>query len=155
MTKWLPDITRTEGPVYLAITSAIADAVESGDLPPGTKLPTHRELAYRLGISVQTVSAGYREAERRGLVVGETGRGTFVRRVAPSGPAQFIVDRRYDNLIDMSICRPAQGYVHNEAVHQILAEMADYVNPEAMMACIAPPPWIGSPSWACLPIRGG
>ncbi|MEO1082677.1 MAG: PLP-dependent aminotransferase family protein, partial [Acidobacteriota bacterium] len=50
-----------------------------GDLNPGDRLPTHRELAKKLGVTVGTVSRGYAEAEQRGLIAGEVGRGTFVR----------------------------------------------------------------------------
>ena len=52
------------------------------------RLPTHRDLAYRLGVTVGTISRAYSEAERRGLIGGEVGRGTFVRQPVPaSGPA--------------------------------------------------------------------
>jgi DNA-binding transcriptional MocR family regulator len=79
MTIWEPQITAGNGPRYVAIANAIARDVESGVLPEGTQLPTHRELAERLGVTVGTVTRGYAEAERRGLTVGEVGRGTFVR----------------------------------------------------------------------------
>jgi DNA-binding transcriptional MocR family regulator len=79
MTIWSPDIRKRQGPVYRAIADAIAQALEAGDLQPGEGLPTHRALARALGVTVGTVSRGYAEAERRGMVVGEVGRGTFVR----------------------------------------------------------------------------
>ena len=46
----------------------------------GDRLPTHRELAWELGVTVGTVSRAYAELERTGLVSGEVGRGTYVRR---------------------------------------------------------------------------
>jgi DNA-binding transcriptional regulator YhcF (GntR family) len=60
-------------------SDAIAQDVSSGVLAEGAKLPTHRELAGRLGVTVGTVTRGYAEAERRGLTVAEVGRGTYVR----------------------------------------------------------------------------
>jgi DNA-binding transcriptional MocR family regulator len=81
MTIWAPDISDRAGPVYRAIADAIADALEDGQLRSGDGLPTHRALARALGVTVGTVSRGYAEAERRGLVVGGVGRGTFVRGV--------------------------------------------------------------------------
>lgn len=80
MTIWKPEIRRNDGPIYLAIADAIAEAIETGGLEPGERLPTHRELADDLRVALTTVTRGYGEAERRGLVVGEVGRGTFVRR---------------------------------------------------------------------------
>src|SRR6201991_781504 len=79
MTIWRPEIEQFQGPRYLAIAEALAVDVRGGALNPGDRLPTHRDLAYRLGVTVGTVSRAYAEAERRGLIGGEVGRGTFVR----------------------------------------------------------------------------
>lgn len=66
------------GPRYLALADAIEAAIASGLLAPGAALPTHRELAAAMGVTVGTVTRGYAEAARRGLVRGERGRGTYV-----------------------------------------------------------------------------
>src|SRR5262245_37824121 len=79
---WTPSLAERSGPLYLAIADALAEDARSGRLRPGTRLPTHRELADRLGVTVGTVTRGYAEAARRGIVTGEVGRGSFVR-----GPA--------------------------------------------------------------------
>ena len=63
---------------YMLVANAIAQGVEDGCLAPGESLPTHRELAEALGVTIGTVSRGYAEAAQRGLTVGVTGRGTFV-----------------------------------------------------------------------------
>lgn len=76
---WRPELGGRNGPRYLAVADALADDVARGALTPGTRLPTHRELADHLGVTVGTVSRAYREARSRGLIVGEVGRGTFVR----------------------------------------------------------------------------
>ena len=78
--EWSPAALDAQGPIYLAIADALAADLESGLLSPGDRLPTHRDLARRLGVNVMTVSRAYAEASRRGLVEGEVGRGTFVRR---------------------------------------------------------------------------
>jgi DNA-binding transcriptional MocR family regulator len=82
MTNWQPDLARYKGPRYRAIAEALASDVRNGRLPAGTRLPTHRDLAWRLKVTIGTVSRAYAEAERRGLIAGEVGRGTYVR---PSG----------------------------------------------------------------------
>ena len=79
MTIWAPDLTEFPGPRYRAIAAAIARDVTAGRLAAGERLPTHRHLADRLGVTVGTVSRGYAEAERRGLVAGRVGSGTYVR----------------------------------------------------------------------------
>src|SRR5690606_8403779 len=54
-------------------------------LAAGAKLPTHREMAKRLGVAVSTVTRGYAEAMRRGLIESTVGRGTFVKADARTG----------------------------------------------------------------------
>ena len=79
MTIWGPRLEGRKGPRYRAIVEALAEDVAAGELRMGSRLPTHRELADRLGVTVGTVSRAYSEAARQGLVSGEVGRGTFVR----------------------------------------------------------------------------
>jgi len=82
MTIQIPGLERAfrgDKPVYLARTDVLADAIAEGHLPQGARLPTHRALVERLGVTTATVTRAYIEAERRGLVRGEVGRGTFVR----------------------------------------------------------------------------
>ncbi|MEM7249063.1 MAG: PLP-dependent aminotransferase family protein [Acidobacteriota bacterium] len=67
-----------EEPKYLAICEALAQAIASGQLGPGRRLPSHRLLARKLGVSVGTVTRAYAEALRRGLISGEVGRGSYV-----------------------------------------------------------------------------
>ena len=79
MTKWQPDLAGADGPRYVAIAEALARDIDGGRLQAGDRLPTHRDLAWTLGVTIGTVSRAYAEAERRGLISGEVGRGTFVR----------------------------------------------------------------------------
>jgi len=79
-TSWVPLELSPRGPVYLAIADALARDLERGLLAPGERLPTHRALARLLGVNVVTITRAYAEAQRRGLVDGEVGRGTFVSR---------------------------------------------------------------------------
>src|SRR5215475_496228 len=77
---WLPVLSDTEGPRYLAFVQALENDVRTGVLKPGTRLLPQRDMANQLGLSVGTVSRAYAEAEARGLISGEVGRGTFVQR---------------------------------------------------------------------------
>jgi DNA-binding transcriptional MocR family regulator len=83
MTKWSPRLEQLAGPRYVAIADALAEDISTGRLTPGTRLPTHRDLAWDLKVTVGTVSRAYAEAERRGLIYGEVGRGTYVRERTP------------------------------------------------------------------------
>jgi DNA-binding transcriptional MocR family regulator len=64
---------------YKPIVDRLAAAIRSGELPAGTRLPTHRALAAEHQIALATATRVYAELINMGLVAGEPGRGTFVR----------------------------------------------------------------------------
>ncbi|MFJ2480197.1 PLP-dependent aminotransferase family protein [Pseudomonas sp. NPDC087598] len=74
---------------YKTLVDTFAADIRSGRLVPGTRLPTHRQLAVSEGLALVTASRVYAELEAMGLVSGETGRGTFVRETSLS-PGQGI-----------------------------------------------------------------
>ncbi len=59
MTNWTPDLANLAGPRYAAIADALAADEAEGNLEPGARLPTHRDLAWRLKVTVGTVSRAY------------------------------------------------------------------------------------------------
>ena len=67
---------------YKSLVDAFAADIRSARLAPGTRLPTHRQLAASEGLALVTASRVYAELEAMGLVSGETGRGTFVRETS-------------------------------------------------------------------------
>ena len=124
MTKWpirKEDLVR---PAYRSLARKMVEAIESGDLPSGTQLPTHRALSYDLELSVQTVSRAYDELNRLGFIVGEVGRGSFVRR--RSGDAQVPWSRSSveTDVIDFSMLVPVTGDIHVQCMAQTLAELS-------------------------------
>jgi DNA-binding transcriptional MocR family regulator len=88
MTMWAPELSQRTGPVYRAIADAIDEDVQKGALQAGARLPPHRELADRLGVTVTTITRAYAEAARRGLIAGHVGRGTFIRGTNETGDDQ-------------------------------------------------------------------
>jgi len=80
VTIWIPNLAGRSGAKHRAITDAIGEAIADGSLAAQAKLPPQRYLADTLNISLGTVTRGYKDAERQGLVTGEVGRGTYVRR---------------------------------------------------------------------------
>ena len=101
MTSWTPDLAQRHGPRYQAIADAICDAVAAGELAPGSRLPPQRDLAWKLGVTVGTVSRAYMLLENRGLLSGEVGRGTFVRE-RPAPATGEVVPDAPDGPIDLS-----------------------------------------------------
>ncbi|MFG1931078.1 GntR family transcriptional regulator [Mycobacterium sp. NPDC048908] len=74
-------------PLFDQLRTQIIDGVRDGKLPPGTRLPTVRELAGQMGLAVNTVARAYRELETAGIVETRGRFGTFVARVDPADNA--------------------------------------------------------------------
>ncbi|WP_433323434.1 PLP-dependent aminotransferase family protein [Spirillospora sp. CA-294931] len=68
---------------YRTVADAVAAEIAGGRLRPGDRLPPQRAFARERGLAPSTAARVYRELTRRGLVVGEVGRGTFVRASEP------------------------------------------------------------------------
>ena len=123
-TMWLPTIADRTGPKYLRIADALAEDIYAGRLAVGERLPTHRDLAWRLGVTVGTVSRAYAEGERRGLLVGEVGRGSFVRAGARSSATLAMPEVVEPPFIELAINRPPAELVAPEFA-MAMAEVAE------------------------------
>jgi len=104
---WRPALDPSAPSRHVALLRALERDIASGRLTPGARLPTHRDLADALGISVGTVTRAYREAEARGLTHGEVGRGSFVGPGPSPGPA--VGGRTVSGGIDMATLWPLYG----------------------------------------------
>lgn len=59
------------------IVTRFERAILDGQIDPGERLPTVRELSAEYGVSAATISGAYQTLQRRGLVNSFVGRGTF------------------------------------------------------------------------------
>ncbi|MBL8671197.1 MAG: PLP-dependent aminotransferase family protein [Alphaproteobacteria bacterium] len=117
---------------FRGIADGIAADIAAGKLKPGDRLPPQRDFAYDRGIAASTAGRVYAELQRRGLIVGEVGRGTFVR--APAAPPRTI------------LAEPAQSRVDLEFNFAILADqhaalapgMSALLQPEALVQAQRP-----------------
>lgn len=75
---------RSSLPIYQQIIDQIQAAILSGDLQPGTLLPSIRGLAKDLQISVITTTRAYHDLEQAGLVQNVQGKGTYVQAQDPA-----------------------------------------------------------------------
>lgn len=137
---WVPDLTAYKGARYLAIADAMADAVESGELKDGDRLPTHRALADQLSVTVGTITRAYAEAERRGFVNARVGRGSFIatqhsqRLVIPSDTEPDSVDFR----LNLPVAKDRSA-----ALSQAMSQLAQ--DPAQMNRLLGYQPDIGLP----------
>ena len=67
-------------PYYRQIVDQLAQFISSGQLVPDSRLPSVRELAGQLLVSLITVRRSYADLEAAGLIVRRQGYGTFVAK---------------------------------------------------------------------------
>ncbi|MFC0037258.1 PLP-dependent aminotransferase family protein [Actinomadura rayongensis] len=141
---------------YLRIADALTAEIDAGRLRPGARLPPQRTFARRHRIAPSTAARVYAELARRGRVVGEVGRGTFVRAGTPHA--------------DPALAEPAAAPIDLElnvltvpGQDALLARgLARLTRPDALAAALRPAGAAGTPSaraavaalWPGLPADG-
>ena len=150
---------------YPEIAEAIERAITSATISAGDRLPTQRAVAEALGTAIGTVTRAYSEIERRGLIVGMVGRGTFVSdlvgrlafepavsqgagiidltvsRPPPEGAARYfanalrVLSKRRD-LIELLGTEPPNGWLrHREAVTRWISKRGHPTEPNQVILC--------------------
>ena len=96
-------ISQSDGrPMYLQIMDQIRQRIAVGDWVPGKEIPSIRELAVMLRVSVITVKRAYLELERDGIIVTQQGKGSIV------APDPGLGVKLYDQELAKHIERVAQ-----------------------------------------------
>ena len=123
-------IARTSAlPVREQLVAQLILAILSRELHPGDRLPSTRELARRLRVHSNTISAAYGDLERRGWVESRRGSGVFVCHPATTsrpGPDQIL-----DQLVaDLLHAAREQGIplrrVHERLRHWLTLQPPDH-----------------------------
>ncbi|MFL0026921.1 PLP-dependent aminotransferase family protein [Streptomyces sp. NBUL23] len=97
---------------FRSVADAVAEEIAAGRLKAGERLPPQREFARLHAIADSTASRVYQELARRGLTVGQVGRGTFVTET-PGAPAPA-----------PALSEPADSRVDLELNHPVVPEQA-------------------------------
>jgi len=82
-------LSQTGGPLYLQIVNQLKQKIAVGEWVAGEEIPSIRQLAADLRVSVITVKRAYLEMEHAGLIVTQQGRGSFVAADVVPGPDIF------------------------------------------------------------------
>jgi len=85
-------------PMYRQIQERIKQLVAAGDWVPGREIPSIRQLAVALQVSVITVKRAYLELEREGVIVTRQGKGSIVAEAPELG--QQIRHEELNDLLD-------------------------------------------------------
>lgn len=73
---------RDPRPIYEQIQTELRRLMLTGVLPPGSRLPSVRELAGQLAINPNTIQRAYNELEAEGYIYSVAGKGSFVSGTA-------------------------------------------------------------------------
>lgn len=79
-------------PLPEVIEAKLRELIESGELPPGERLPNEPELARRMGVGRSSVRTALQRLEVQGVVDVRRGRGWFVRRKPGAHPPGDLID---------------------------------------------------------------
>ena len=114
-------VSRSGGrPMYLQIIEQIRRRIAAGDWPPGTEMPSIRQLAVALSVSVITVKRAYRDLEQEGVIVTRHGKGSMVAPDAGAGTELIEQDLR--RVLDQAIeLGSLLGYSPEELAARLLA----------------------------------
>ncbi|MEJ2057471.1 MAG: PLP-dependent aminotransferase family protein [Desulfofustis sp.] len=124
MPFWIPHKGAITRPAFRSIAEQVAGAIQAGVLEPGERLPSQRDLAAALDVSLQTISRAYEELRRRNLVTGEIGRGTFVSARQSLKKMPFGSVRMDEHVAEMSIFKPVVADHHEALMRKAFAALS-------------------------------
>ncbi|HTO60316.1 MAG TPA: PLP-dependent aminotransferase family protein [Bradyrhizobium sp.] len=117
---------------YAVLVDELAAAIAAGQLKAGERLPPQRQFAYERGIAASTAARVYAELLRRGLVVGEVGRGTFI--AGPEEPLPPLRVEPFEGRIDLEFNFPTLP----DQAALIGRSLSSWQRPEALGSALAP-----------------
>ena len=122
-------LERTGVPIYVQIRDQILQAIRSGVLAPGDRLPTMRQVAVALKVDLNTVRHAYDELERMGALTLERGRGSFVNDVSPAESRGIALTQTAEVLAAGVLDRARESGVTPAALAAALARLIEKETP--------------------------
>ena len=113
-------------PYYRQVVDQMAELIRSGRLPSGTQIPSVRELARRLLVSLITVRRAYADLEAAGLIVRRQGQGTFVAEGVEVASRERALAEARTQLAD-SVSRARQLGLEGAELRRFLEKLLDQV----------------------------
>lgn len=114
---------RSGQPIFEQIAFGVKSAVARGELNPGDRLPSVRELAKELAINPNTVARAYDALESSGVIVRRQGSGCFVAERSPSLLKTERV-RRLDELLERALTEAFHlGFKPDEVLARVEARL--------------------------------
>lgn len=125
--SWTPPLeAESPQPLYLKIVDAMIADIQNGTLKTGEKLPPVRPLSYVLGCNMGTVYKAYQEAQKRGFISGETGRGSFVKASRETKEVYWPNEAPQTRIIDFSDNFPTAIGAIERMISEELKQLAEF-----------------------------
>lgn len=121
---WLHLDPASGTPIYRQIADQVRQAVASGVLRTGDRLPSVREMAVDLAINPNTVAKAYQELEREGVIETPRGRGSFVAD-RDQGLAEAERLRQFGEAVDRLVAEAYRLRIDQAQALALLAERMD------------------------------
>ncbi|WP_394919947.1 GntR family transcriptional regulator [uncultured Robinsoniella sp.] len=110
---------QSELPIYVQIKEQIKEQIMNGTIPEGETLPSIRQLAKNLGISVITTTRAYSELEQEGFIAARQGKGSVVLpRDNEMVREQYL--KRIEQAFETAIENARYAQIQNEELVNIL-----------------------------------
>ena len=132
----------SEIPIYRQLATQVTLAILSGELKPGDRLPSTRELARRFDLHPNTISSGYKQLEREGWTERRQGSGVYVRPLthAHGSPEQIpirMLDQHIAGFFKMvRELKLPEDLVRARVAHWLTAPRADHfllIDPDPLL----------------------
>lgn len=108
-------------PIYRQISDQVRQAVASGVLRAGEKLPSVRDLSVELAVNPNTIAKAYQELEREGVIETPRGKGSFVADRQQALP-QTERERQYREAADRLVADAYRLRIDRQKAMEIFAE---------------------------------
>lgn len=118
--------TASRLPIYQQLTRQIREAIARGELQPGERLPSVRQLSQELLVNPNTIARAYTELERDGVVVSRPGLGVFIAQPG-TDLTKSARDRRLEELLDRWLTEAVHlGYSAEEVIRFVAQRVGEF-----------------------------
>lgn len=136
--SWKPDKSKLYKPYYKSLAADLEYQILTGILRPGTKLPPQREIADYLELNYSSITRVYTICQKKGLIYGIIGKGTFVS-AHPEKDSTILVSDNTNPVINMgalNVFSEYSSYAEN-AVQRVIKQgelhrLLEYSNPNGL-----------------------
>ncbi len=118
-------------PLYIQIAEGLLGQIEAGQLVPGSRLPSERELSETLGVNRMTLRQALSVLENQGLVERRQGNGTYI--------AKPKIERETSQLIPFSKDMQQHGYIPSGKIIMLEQHLADVSVAKPLQIAISTP----------------